>query len=54
MCDAPDLSLSCMKMVSTHFKAVEKTEGWKFLQKHDSWLELQILQFMDESELVFF
>ncbi|KAA0036064.1 hypothetical protein IC582_030057 [Cucumis melo] len=51
MCDAPDLSLSCMKMVSTHFKAVEKTEGWKFLQKHDSWLELQILQFMDESEL---
>ncbi|XP_038893905.1 BTB/POZ and TAZ domain-containing protein 1-like [Benincasa hispida] len=50
MCDAPDLSLSCMKMVSTHFKAVEKTEGWKFLQKHDPWLELQILQFMDESE----
>lgn len=51
MCDAPDLSLSCMKMVSSHFKAVEKTEGWKFLQKHDPWLELQILQFMDESEL---
>ncbi|XP_022137707.1 BTB/POZ and TAZ domain-containing protein 1-like [Momordica charantia] len=51
MCDAPDLSLSCMKMVSSHFKAVEKTEGWKFLQEHDPWLELQILQFMDESEL---
>lgn len=53
MCDAPDLSLSCMKMVSSHFKAVEKTEGWKFLQEHDPWLELQILQFMDESELVY-
>ncbi|KAG6573485.1 BTB/POZ and TAZ domain-containing protein 1 [Cucurbita argyrosperma subsp. argyrosperma] len=51
LCDAPDLSLSCMKMVSRHFKAVEKSEGWKFLQEHDSWLELQILQFIDESEL---
>ncbi|XP_023519117.1 BTB/POZ and TAZ domain-containing protein 1-like [Cucurbita pepo subsp. pepo] len=51
MCDAPDLSLSCMKMVSSHYKAVQKTEGWKFLQEHDPWLELQILQFMEESEL---
>ncbi|KAE8124374.1 hypothetical protein FH972_019268 [Carpinus fangiana] len=50
MCDAPDLYLKCMKLVAGHFKAVEKTEGWKFLQDHDPWLELHILQFMDEAE----
>ncbi|XP_059644622.1 BTB/POZ and TAZ domain-containing protein 1-like [Cornus florida] len=50
LCDAPDLYLKCMKMLSNNFKAVEKTEGWKFLQKHDPRLELEILQFMDENE----
>ncbi|GMY15007.1 BTB/POZ and TAZ domain-containing protein 1 [Fagus crenata] len=50
MCDAPNLSLKCMKLVANHFKAVEKTEGWKFLQDHDPWLELDILHFMDEAE----
>ncbi|KAK7834624.1 btb/poz and taz domain-containing protein 1, partial [Quercus suber] len=29
MCDAPNLYLKCMKLVANHFKAVEKTEGWK-------------------------
>ncbi|KAK6920594.1 Zinc finger, TAZ-type [Dillenia turbinata] len=51
LCDAPDLYLKCMKLVTGHFKSVEKTEAWKFLQKHDPWLELEILQFMDEEEL---
>ncbi|XP_030940000.1 BTB/POZ and TAZ domain-containing protein 1-like [Quercus lobata] len=50
MCDAPNLYLKCMKLVANHFKAVEKTEGWKFLQDHDPWLELEILHFMDEAE----
>ncbi|KAK4844702.1 hypothetical protein QYF36_023451 [Acer negundo] len=50
LCDAPDLYLKCMKLVSSRFKAVEYTEGWKFLQDNDPWLELQILQFMDEDE----
>lgn len=50
LCDAPDLNLKCMKLLSNNFKAVEKTEGWKFLQDHDPYLELQILQFMDEAE----
>ena len=52
MCDAPNLYLKCMKLVANNFKAVEKTEGWKFLQEHDPWLELDILHFMDEAELV--
>ncbi|XP_021909008.1 BTB/POZ and TAZ domain-containing protein 1-like [Carica papaya] len=50
LCDAPDLYLKCVKLVSTNFKAVENTEGWKFLQDHDPWLELEILQFIDEDE----
>ncbi|KAM7471474.1 hypothetical protein LguiA_009657 [Lonicera macranthoides] len=50
LCDAPDLYLRCMKLVYTSFKAVEKTEAWKFLQKHDPQLELEILQFIDEAE----
>ncbi|KAK9108332.1 hypothetical protein Syun_024343 [Stephania yunnanensis] len=50
LCDAPHLYLKCMKLMSNDFKSVEKTEGWKFLQKHDAWLELEILQFLDETE----
>lgn len=52
LCDAPDLYLWCMKLVYASFKAVEKTEAWKFLQKHDPQLELEILQFIDEAESV--
>ena len=52
LCDAPDLYLKCMKQVTAHFKSVEQTEGWKFMQENDPWLELEILQFIDEAELV--
>ncbi|KAM5571840.1 BTB/POZ and TAZ domain-containing protein 1-like [Rosa sericea] len=50
LCDAADLYLKCMKLVANHFKAVEETEGWKFVQDHDPYLELDILQFIDETE----
>ncbi|XP_061340654.1 BTB/POZ and TAZ domain-containing protein 2-like [Gastrolobium bilobum] len=50
LCDAPDLHLRCMKLLTNHFVTVEETEGWKFLIKHDPWLELDILRFMDENE----
>ncbi|XP_073145988.1 BTB/POZ and TAZ domain-containing protein 1-like [Henckelia pumila] len=50
LCDAPDLRVKCMKMLSKNFKTVEAGDGWKFLQKHDPLLELEILQFIDESE----
>ena len=52
LCNAPDLYVKCMKFVADHFKFVEKTEGWKFIQDHDPWLELDILQFIDETESV--
>ncbi|KAK9066435.1 hypothetical protein SSX86_013757 [Deinandra increscens subsp. villosa] len=50
LCDAPDLYLKCMKLVSNKFKIVEQTEGWKFLQNNDPFFELEILQFIDETE----
>ena len=54
LCDASDLYLRSMKLICAKFKAVEKTEAWKFLQKHDPWLELEIFQFMDDFETVRF
>ncbi|CAI9272557.1 unnamed protein product [Lactuca saligna] len=50
LCNAPDLHLKCVKLVSNSFKSVEKTEGWKFLHTNDPFLELEILQIIDESE----
>lgn len=51
LCDAPVLYLKCMKLLSRNFSKVEETEGWKFLQSNDPWLELEIMQFIDEAEL---
>ncbi|GMJ05847.1 BTB and TAZ domain protein 1 [Hibiscus trionum] len=50
LCDAPDLYLKCLKQVAARFKPVEQTEGWKFMQDHDPWLELEILKFINEAE----
>ncbi|KAE8707462.1 BTB/POZ and TAZ domain-containing protein 2 [Hibiscus syriacus] len=50
LCDAPDLYLKCLKQVTARFKSVEQTEGWKFMQDHDPWLELEILKFIHEAE----
>ncbi|KAK9104280.1 hypothetical protein Scep_021124 [Stephania cephalantha] len=50
LCDAPDLYLKCMNLVLREEKAVQGTEGWKFLQDNDPYLELEILQFLEETE----
>ncbi|KAI3875159.1 hypothetical protein MKW92_034242 [Papaver armeniacum] len=50
LCDAPDLYLKCMRFLSKEFKAVKRTEGWKFLRANDAVLELEILQYLDEIE----
>lgn len=51
LCDAPDLYFKSMKLINENFKVVEHTEGWQFLQNNDPFLELEILQFIDEAEL---
>ncbi|XP_077229574.1 BTB/POZ and TAZ domain-containing protein 1-like isoform X1 [Tasmannia lanceolata] len=50
LCDAPYLYVKCMKVISNDFKAVQNTEAWRFLQNHDPWLELELLQYLDEAE----
>lgn len=51
-CDAPRLHLRCLQLLSKDFAAVEQTEAWRFLQDHDPWLELHILQFLHHAHLV--
>ena len=46
LCTGPDLYLNCMKLLTNHFRAVEETESWKFLQNNDPRLELEILRFI--------
>ncbi|KAJ1403255.1 Zinc finger, TAZ-type [Sesbania bispinosa] len=48
LCDAPDLHLKCVKLLTNNFKSAVQTEGWKFLHKHDPCLELDILRAMNE------
>ncbi|KAK1256718.1 BTB/POZ and TAZ domain-containing protein 1 [Acorus gramineus] len=50
MCDAAYLKMRCLKVLEGGFKEVEATEGWKFLQAHDPFLELELLQFLDDAE----
>ncbi|KAK9169641.1 hypothetical protein Syun_001781 [Stephania yunnanensis] len=46
LCDVHDLYLKCMNLVLREDKAVQ----WKFLQDNDPYLELEILQFLEETE----
>ncbi|PKA54638.1 BTB/POZ and TAZ domain-containing protein 1 [Apostasia shenzhenica] len=50
-CDAAWLRVRCMKLIEKDFATVQKTEAWRFLQAHDPWLELDILQFIHETDL---
>ncbi|KAF3781994.1 BTB/POZ and TAZ domain-containing protein 1 [Nymphaea thermarum] len=50
LCDAPHLYLKCLKLIAKDFSGVAATEGWRFLQNNDPWLELEILQYLSESE----
>nr|XP_009405181.2 PREDICTED: BTB/POZ and TAZ domain-containing protein 1-like [Musa acuminata subsp. malaccensis]XP_018682977.1 PREDICTED: BTB/POZ and TAZ domain-containing protein 1-like [Musa acuminata subsp. malaccensis]XP_018682978.1 PREDICTED: BTB/POZ and TAZ domain-containing protein 1-like [Musa acuminata subsp. malaccensis] len=50
-CDAPRLHLRCMQLLAEDFAAVEQTEAWRFLRDHDPWLELDILQFLEDAHL---
>ncbi|GJM92136.1 hypothetical protein PR202_ga08570 [Eleusine coracana subsp. coracana] len=51
LCDAPRLRLRCTRLLAKEFKAVEKTEAWRFLQENDPWQELDILQRLHDADL---
>lgn len=50
LCNAPQLHLRCLTVAAKDFAALQRTEGWRFVQKHDPRLELEILQFMVDGE----
>ncbi|WOL11308.1 BTB/POZ and TAZ domain-containing protein 2 isoform X1 [Canna indica] len=50
LCDAPVLRQRCMRVVAKDFSAVQESEGWRFAQKHDPAMELEILQFLHDAE----
>ncbi|XP_042391066.1 BTB/POZ and TAZ domain-containing protein 2-like isoform X1 [Zingiber officinale] len=49
LCDAPRLFQRCLAVATKDFATLQQTEGWRFLQKHDPAMELEILQFVHES-----
>ncbi|TVU36106.1 hypothetical protein EJB05_18022 [Eragrostis curvula] len=51
LCDAPRLHLRCTRLLAKEFKAVERTEAWRFLQENDPWQELDILQRLHDADL---
>ncbi|RRT35542.1 hypothetical protein B296_00047908 [Ensete ventricosum] len=52
LCDAPRLYQRCMRLVAKDSEAVRQSEGWRFVQKHDPGLEMEVLQFLQETSQV--
>ncbi|XXG62098.1 hypothetical protein AAC387_Pa05g0534 [Persea americana] len=49
-CDAPRLSLFCVRLVVKNFKTVSRTEGWKVMKKADPMLEQELLESLVEAD----
>lgn len=52
LCDAPELHLRCMRLLAKEFRAVERTEAWRFLRDNDPWQELEILRHLHDADMV--
>lgn len=51
-CDAPRLSLICIRMVVKDFKAISSTEGWKVMKQVNPALEQELLEAVVEADSV--
>lgn len=51
-CDAPRLSLFCIRMVLKDFKSISLTEGWKVMKRANPALEQEILEAVVEVDSV--
>lgn len=51
-CDAPRLSLMCIRLVISNFKLVSATEGWKVMKQVDPSLEQELLEAVVEADSV--
>lgn len=52
LCDAPRLSLFCLRMIYRNFKAVSVTDGWNAMKEAHPILEREILATVDEADAV--
>ncbi|VAH83208.1 unnamed protein product [Triticum turgidum subsp. durum] len=52
LCDAPQLHLRCMRLLAKEFRAVERTEAWRFLRDNDPWQELDVLRQLHDADMV--
>ncbi|KAG0487597.1 hypothetical protein HPP92_009692 [Vanilla planifolia] len=50
LCDAPRLKRRCLAVVAEDFVAVQRSEGWRFVQRHDPRLEMEVLLYLQERE----
>ncbi|KAK9725255.1 hypothetical protein RND81_05G131900 [Saponaria officinalis] len=49
-CDAPRLSVICIRMVVRHFKTVASTDGWKVMRRVNPALEQELLESVVEAD----
>ncbi|KAJ6841491.1 BTB/POZ and TAZ domain-containing protein 2-like [Iris pallida] len=50
LCNASRLYQRCMRLISEDFASVQQLESWRFVQKNDPRLELEILQFLQDTD----
>lgn len=51
-CDAPRLSLFCVRLIVNDFKTVSSTEGWKVMKVSNPALEQELLESVVEADSV--
>lgn len=51
-CDAPRLSLICVRMIVTDFKSISSTEGWKVMKRVNPGLEQELVESIVEADTV--
>ncbi|KAK3020993.1 hypothetical protein RJ639_045458 [Escallonia herrerae] len=49
-CDAPRLSLICVRMVLRYFRTISSSEGWKVMKRTNPALEQELLEMVVEAE----
>ncbi|WVZ74770.1 hypothetical protein U9M48_022907 [Paspalum notatum var. saurae] len=49
LCDAPRLYVACARLAGKDLDAVERSEGWRFAGRHDTALQLGLLQLLHDA-----
>nr|CAD1837158.1 unnamed protein product [Ananas comosus var. bracteatus] len=50
LCDAPRLFHRCLRLAAKDFSAVQTSDGWRFVRRHDPALELEFLQLLQDAQ----